>query len=598
MLLPACRVRIRNDRFGIQGNSQLVQKRQELIAAIYASTLNQPDVFDYIVKLDDLLFGVDGDAAGKPGQTDKELVEHIKLTAKIQSEIGRKSPHESKTYQTVIDAVPNPCFVFERDGKQLAANKQGQAKAHLVGRPIDQFLNDTFVLKEIRAYLKSSKNHEMLALPLFDEEAGEHITMLVKKMLGIDPSSEQDGQFLVSMVDFGFDETASETFKSAYGLTDAELQVAILLAKGVKARDIAGLRSVSDQTVRSQIKSIKVKTFTADIPALVRLLCGFSAGILVPNSLLVSPSASTSKLVDDLRHVVLKDGRKLYYVEQGAAAGFPVLHMHNAGYGSELPRTAIEAARDIGLRIIAPYRAGCGDSTKFNSKNTEHYLDQCADDQADLLGKLKLDSAIVAGMGIGSSHAMRFAKRHPERVVKLIGVAKPPVWKDAWALQMPRAQRFTVRIARHFPQLMPIVGTVFASFYDRDLSGNMMRNGLRDSPVDLESLDNPEILNLFSNSSNYVLKQDAAAFVKDVFVSITDMTADALSCQHKFHILHGQMDGVIPISQSEKFIQAVPGSRLQVLPDAGHHIYYTHWQAYLDVLARYAFDVEKAQKPT
>ncbi|MEL6735272.1 MAG: hypothetical protein AAFO98_05230, partial [Pseudomonadota bacterium] len=38
-------------------------------------------------------------------------------------------------------------------------------------------------------------------------------------------------------------------------------------------------------SMRTQIKSVKTKTGVQDIPSLVRLLCGFSSGIMVPKRL-------------------------------------------------------------------------------------------------------------------------------------------------------------------------------------------------------------------------------------------------------------------------------------------------------------------------
>ena len=127
----------------------------------------------------------------------------------------------------------------------------------------------------------------MLALPCFNEALQSGVTtLLVKKIVGASDDRTERGQFLISFVDFGFDDRITDEFRRTYNLTKAEASVAVMLAQGKKTQEIANQRQVSEQTVRTQIKNIKAKTSAPDIPALVRLLCGFSAGMLVPNTML------------------------------------------------------------------------------------------------------------------------------------------------------------------------------------------------------------------------------------------------------------------------------------------------------------------------
>ena len=53
-----------------------------------------------------------------------------------------------------------------------------------------------------------------------------------------------------------------ELLRSEFGLTGAEAQVAMHIASGLRVQDIADLRSVKPNTIRSQLKSIFHKTHT------------------------------------------------------------------------------------------------------------------------------------------------------------------------------------------------------------------------------------------------------------------------------------------------------------------------------------------------
>jgi len=61
-----------------------------------------------------------------------------------------------------------------------------------------------------------------------------------------------------------------------YGLTPAESRVASLLADGHAPRTIAAMIGVSDNTVRSQIKTIFSKTGVCRQAELVRLLLSYA----------------------------------------------------------------------------------------------------------------------------------------------------------------------------------------------------------------------------------------------------------------------------------------------------------------------------------
>jgi len=65
---------------------------------------------------------------------------------------------------------------------------------------------------------------------------------------------------------------AQEVLRALYGLTPAECRVALLLADGLAPRKIADMVGVTDNTVRSQIKSIYAKTGVKRQAELIRLL--------------------------------------------------------------------------------------------------------------------------------------------------------------------------------------------------------------------------------------------------------------------------------------------------------------------------------------
>ncbi len=87
------------------------------------------------------------------------------------------------------------------------------------------------------------------------------------------PLVGQDGPVLLILADLSTRPRPSvDTLRRAFGLTRREARVARELAAGLQLRAIAALHGVGMGTVRSQLKSIFVKTRTNRQPELVALL--------------------------------------------------------------------------------------------------------------------------------------------------------------------------------------------------------------------------------------------------------------------------------------------------------------------------------------
>ena len=127
----------------VQGANQFVPKQQKLIAAIYASTLSPDDAHDYILHLDDLIFGArEGSSDTFASVADPAFLNHVQQAAEIQGKMGRKQEPVESVRREIIEAIPNPCYLYDDTGTQIVANEQGRKKAGLVGKTLTQFVSD------------------------------------------------------------------------------------------------------------------------------------------------------------------------------------------------------------------------------------------------------------------------------------------------------------------------------------------------------------------------------------------------------------------------------------------------------------------------
>lgn len=436
----------------------------DLVAAVYAATLPRADFNSLFDRLDELLFPDPGDDEGDPGfqgRIDQAALAHVELARTIQERIGRARTEDQKN-AAILEAIPNPSYLIRRPETVVSANRLALARYGHVPATLRELVADTDMRRQVREFINGEDSRRLLAVAGHaDPLSPTQTSVLVKRVEPGPPDGNAEPTFLLCIVDFGFDEAAVELFRNAYGLTRAEARVAVLLAGGLRLPAIAAARGVSVDTVRTQIKEIKSKTSVRDIPALVRLLCGFSAGVLASTAGAVEatgahPRAASSPL-KERRQIVLRDGRRLQYVEQGAGDGDPVLVFHNLPYGTELPEAAIEQAHRDGLRFVAPFRPGFGGTEQVAASDSGDLLDKAAADARELLRRLGIERAAVVSHAAGAPFALRFARLFPESVTRLIAVARAPIWRDEWMARTPQRQRFMLRMTKHFPQMLPVV---------------------------------------------------------------------------------------------------------------------------------------------
>jgi len=566
--------------------------KHDLVAAIYAATL-PPGNFDRMFdRLDELLFAPGAD--GRPDEgvaalVDESALGHIENVRSIQERLVRARTDDQRA-TAVLEAVPNPSYLVRRSETVIAANAMAHARQDRMPANLRDLLADPAILRRVREYMASADTGRLLAVAGHaDPRSRTQTSVLVKRVENGFQDASEEPVFLLSIVDFGFDETAVELFRSAYGLTHAEARVAVLLASGLRLPDVAAERGVSIDTVRTQIKLIKNKTSVRDIPALVRLLCGFSAGVLGPASRPAEPVAAQAgpAPVKVRRQIVLRDGRRLQYVEQGAADGAPVLMLHNLPYGAELPEAAIRHAHREGLRIIAPFRPGFAGSDKVAAASDDDLIDRVAGDMRDLLGQLGIARAVVVSHSTSAPFALRFARLHPEHVTRLLAVGRAPIWRDEWLKSTPQRQRFMLRMARNLPQMLPIVSWAMVSVMETAFARDFVVYNCRDSEADVLAMRrNPEIADLIARTSVEALRNGVEAFSRETCITLLDFSQEARSTPHRFQILHGRDDAIVHPSQSLAFADVVPGTSVELVDGAGQLLFLSHWQQVFEAIRR------------
>src|SRR5512143_1380988 len=145
----------------------------------------------------------------------------------------------------------------------------------------------------------------------------------------------------------------------------------------------------------------------------------------------------------------LPDGRRLSYAEFGDPRGLPVLAIHGTPGSRFMFSLTDQAARERGLRVIAPDRPGYGRSEYRRHTS----LMRSAEDFISLADALGLERLAVIGVSGGGPHAIATVSAMPERVA-LLALVSPvgPVAECRKQVPMSRMHRLIFTRMGRSPQ--------------------------------------------------------------------------------------------------------------------------------------------------
>jgi len=197
-----------------------------------------------------------------------------------------------------------------------------------------------------------------------------------------------------------------------YELTDKEQMVLIKLIHGKSIKSISNDSFVSENTVKTHLKSLFRKTDTKSQTDLVGLVLTHESQIL-DSYFATSPGAAAS--VED-RQMILNDGTKIVYREYGPRDGYPIIVCHN-GYGCRMtiPNNYETICRKHKRRIIIPDRPGFG-QTPFVAGHPKRWTEQLN----EFITELGIKKYDMLGNVLGCPIAIDFAAQADHRLKHLI----------------------------------------------------------------------------------------------------------------------------------------------------------------------------------
>ena len=275
------------------------------------------------------------------------------------------------------------------------------------------------------------------------------------------------------------------------------------------------------------------------------------------------------------------------------------LHGHDVGYRLAGSGPAIVLVHGLALSsatwkyvipslaehytVLAPDLIGHGESGKPRG---DYSLGAYASGLRDLMVALGIDRATIVGHSLGGGIAMQLGYQFPERCERLVLVASGGLGKEVNALlravALPGAE-----------YVLPVLLTPWLRLRAEAAGGFLRRFGWRPS----STLDQ-----VWRSYTNLTSPEGQKAFVHTVR-SVIDVAGQRVSARDRLYlaahvptmIVWGSEDAIIPVSHAYDTHESVPGSRLEILPGAGHFLPFEDPAWFTEVLVDFLRTTEPAR---
>lgn len=279
----------------------------------------------------------------------------------------------------------------------------------------------------------------------------------------------------------------------------------------------------------------------------------------------------------------VRDGRRVAWTESGVPDGQPLLRVP----GMPGSRWSLRADRspwiERGLRAITTERPGYGASTRLPGRRfAEH-----ADDLAEILDHLGVDTVHVVGGSGSTPHILAFCARHPDRVraaTNLVGIS--PLEPEEIELMIGlNAAAHPLAAAGDRDALTALLGPVREATLADPLAA--FRQVMDTAPPsDRTIMDDPSWQEGFTRGITESLAVGLDGWI-DECIAVSqpwdDVDVDAVAASLTWY--HAAGDRNCPISAAKRLVAQLPNGRFVEWPEDGGHFYgYHHEGQILDEL--------------
>ncbi len=529
-------------------------------------------------------------AGGGAAELETRVFSHFKRAEEILDRLGgdpqdAEIPEISRYVEDIASAA---AFVFDSNLQIAATNAIG---ASLLSAKVGSRIADLPILKaDLDAFLTHNRT-------LLEQDDAAQALVRVRRQTGerlivfqLRPLRTKSGETYVAAIssDIQWPENYRDTLARAFDLSGAESEVVRLIVDCKSVTEIAEMRGRSVGTVRNQIKSILAKSGSRNQIELVRLILP----VMVVSATVANAAAPGKLPPADQRFVTGADGRRLGYLILGDPDGAPVFYLQTELGLSRLPMFVEEEARQRGIRVISPIRAGFGQSAP--APRGENFGDQVAKDLLTVMDHEGIEALPVISMAADNGFAARMHLIRPGSVTAIIATSGCfPFLNDEQAARQQPLHRLVHSTARYFPRLLPFVAKASFKFVRKRGKDKMVELMFAKSPADLKVFENPEVREAVLEGSDVALSDRHSAHEAFIQQCLLYHTEDQLTLfpriegQLPYHSMNGLKDPSVHPDTLAESQERYPWIDFHIYPDAGQWLLFQYPKDVFDVVERY-----------
>lgn len=372
-----------------------------------------------------------------------------------------------------------------------------------------------------------------------------------------------------------------------YHLTEKEIQITGHLVRGLSVKEISEEFSVSQHTVRTQVKAILKKTETSRQAELVSLVFN-GMGSFVNSIPDVSPGkrkgllSKRSLQQQQYKTLKLDDGRHLAFQEYGDPNGQPVVHCHSVlGSRLELAFNADKISKEKQIRLIVIDRPGFG----MSDPDPDTCYIKWPHDLVQLVDSLGIEKCSLTGYAMGGQYALACAHEIPDRINKIAIIsAGMPAILSADFEQMIPLYKMNVRLARHVPKVYNLLSSVLVKGVLNDPVSFFGKLSEKVGSADREIMNSEEFKSEVFGSMHEGFRQGGKASSRDIIQLMHDWGFNLNNIIIPINVWHGSGDRHVPLVLSERFKEQLTDTTYFIHEDLGHFLFYTQWEEIIESL--------------
>jgi pimeloyl-ACP methyl ester carboxylesterase len=266
-----------------------------------------------------------------------------------------------------------------------------------------------------------------------------------------------------------------------------------------------------------------------------------------------------------MRELTLADGRRLAYEVLGAPDGYPVIVLHGTPGSARQVAMLDVPARERGVALIAPDRAGYGGS----SNDPRRTIASGAADVEALRRHLSLETAAVVGLSGGGPTALACGAVMADKVasVTTVGSVAPLLPRDP---SLP-PDRLITRVARRSEVAARVLLAAMVSGGRTNPEQALDRSADRVAEPDARLMrDDEAVRSAFLDDLRHLSPTTARAAARDFALFARPWNVELTAIKAPTHVWHGTEDRNVPVAHAHVIAARCPAARLQIVEGGGH----------------------------